>query len=131
MRTVPLSVCLPACLPASLSLSLSLCLSVALVLCLKLSFSRARSALLDFSPSRSPQGSGSGSPAGLSPRCAAVLQPVRMSMGSPRQAALAKRPAERRRYSRLALFSEPSYTTIGDPYLRHSTLPRAPLSFLC
>ena len=38
-------------------------------------------------------------------------------MGSPRQAMLAKRPADKRRYSRLALFSEPSYTTIGDPYL--------------
>eukprot|EP01043_Picozoa_sp_COSAG02_P060425 COSAG02_NODE_7893_length_2802_cov_3.225305_3_plen_218_part_00 len=31
-------------------------------------------------------------------------------MGSPRQR------ADKRRYSRLALFSEPSYTTIGDPY---------------
>ena len=38
-------------------------------------------------------------------------------MGSPRQAMLAKRPVDKRRYSRLALFSEPSYTTIGDPYL--------------
>jgi hypothetical protein len=37
-------------------------------------------------------------------------------MGSPRQAALAKRPIDKRRYSRLALFSEPTYTTIGDPY---------------
>jgi hypothetical protein len=39
-----------------------------------------------------------------------------MSMGSPRQATLAQRSVDRRRYSRLALFSEPSYTTIGDPY---------------